>query len=121
MAEMNGRQGLPSPGGASPNGDGPGPLKRRAVALQYNAGDSAPKVVAEGSGMVAERILELARQHKVPIREDPLLVQTLAKLDVGDAIPPELYFVVAEVFAWLYHLDKQAAGTQRAATTTTNR
>lgn len=76
------------------------------MALQYNPAEaSAPKVVAEGSGMVAERILELARQHRVPIREDPLLVQALARLDVGDAIPPELYFVVAEVFAWLYHLD----------------
>jgi len=77
-------------------------MRRRAVALEYDsAGASAPRVVAEGSGVVAERILELAREYRVPIREDPLLVDALAKLAVGDSIPPELYMVVAELCGWL--------------------
>jgi len=50
--------------------------------------------------------MELARQHNVPIKEDPLLVQLLSKLELGQMISPELYHVVAEVFAWLYRLDQ---------------
>ncbi len=93
--------------GAQEGSSGSRSTKRRAVALQYSAAeDSAPKVVAEGSGVLADRILDLANQHHVPIREDPLLVQALASLEVGDHIPPELYQVVAEVFAWLYELER---------------
>lgn len=86
------------------------PMRRRAVALRYDPTvATAPKVVASGSGLVAERILELARQYKVPVKDDPHLVQALMKLDVGEMIPPQLYLVIAEVFAWLYRLDRDAA------------
>lgn len=86
------------------------------MALRYHSGeDSAPRVVAEGGGMLAERIIELARAHGVAIKEDPLLVEALSKVEVGECIPPELYAVVAEVFAWLYHLrgaaSRPSAGT----------
>ncbi len=102
-AERQGPAGLPSPTEGNRRRLS---LRRRAVALQYDPEEAAaPKVVAEGSGRLAERILELARQHDVPIREDPLLVEALARLEVGETIPPELYLVVAELFAWLYHLE----------------
>lgn len=84
------------------------PLPPRAIALSYDpARPQAPRVTAQGSGPVARRIIELARQHDVPIREDPLLVQALSSLDLGQKIPPELYQVVAELFVWLYSLDQE--------------
>ncbi|HEV8637855.1 MAG TPA: EscU/YscU/HrcU family type III secretion system export apparatus switch protein [Chloroflexota bacterium] len=81
---------------------------RRAVALRYDrARGVAPTVAATGSGYVADRIIEIAREHGVPIREDPDLVQLLAKLDLEQTIPPELYAVVAEVFAFVYRLNTE--------------
>ncbi len=88
----------------------PRPPVRRAVALAYQRGrQRAPVVVATGRGRIAEQIIALARAHGVPIREDPALVMLLARLDVGDLIPPELYAVVAEVFAWVYRLNAERA------------
>ncbi|MGI5837861.1 MAG: EscU/YscU/HrcU family type III secretion system export apparatus switch protein [Chloroflexota bacterium] len=86
------------------------PARRKAVALRYDpAVASAPKVVASGSGLVAEEILKLARQHNVPVKDDPLLVQALMKLEIGETIHPQLYRMVAEVFAWLFRLDREEA------------
>jgi flagellar biosynthesis protein len=77
----------------------------RAVALEYDPEESvAPVVTASGRGELAERILALAREHGVPIREDPDLVALLAQLDVGQVVPPELYPVIAEVLAFVYRL-----------------
>jgi flagellar biosynthesis protein len=72
-----------------------------AVALHYN-GNGAPRVVAKGGGDVAERIIETAREHNVPLQEDAALASTLARLDLGREIPRELYVAVAQVlaFAW---------------------
>ena len=84
---------------------------KTAVALKYDRlKNRAPSVAATGRGPVAERILQIAREHNVPVREDPDLVQLLAKLDLGDAIPGELYPIVAEVFAFVYRLNGQRAG-----------
>lgn len=78
----------------------------RAVALGYDPATMAsPQVVATGQGEIAERIIALARQHGVPIKEDPDLVAVLAALDVGSAIPPELYQAIAEVLAFVYRLN----------------
>jgi flagellar biosynthesis protein len=83
--------------------------RRRAVALRYDPQTySAPQVVAQGAGDVAERIIALAREHNVPIHEDGDLAALLAQLDIGAVIPPELYAAVAEVLAFVYRL-KQAA------------
>ena len=82
-----------------------GPPRRRAAALQYDPPrDTAPRLVARGEGHVADRILELARAHGVPITEDTVLVDLLARLDVGQEIPPALYRLVAEVIAFVYRL-----------------
>lgn len=81
--------------------------RRKAVALRYDAEqDAAPKVVASGSGLLAERILEIARANNVAIHEDPNLVAVLSKLDVDTEIPEELYRAVAEVLAFVYRLNQ---------------
>jgi flagellar biosynthesis protein len=83
---------------------------RRAAALRYEPGeDGAPRLVAKGQGAVADRILEIARRHGIPIREDRELVQILASLDLYREIPPELYKAVAEILAFLYSLNRNAA------------
>jgi flagellar biosynthesis protein len=72
-----------------------------AIALHYN-GNGAPRVVAKGGGVVAERIIETARAHGVPLEENTALVAALARVELGREIPRELYIAVAHVlaFAW---------------------
>lgn len=78
---------------------------QRAVALGYDAEhDQAPRVLATGQGEIAERIITLARENGVPVREDPVLAAALATVDLGTLIPPELYEVVAEVLAYVYRV-----------------
>jgi len=87
--------------------DAPNP-HLRAVAMSYDAQtDAAPRVVAAGEGLLAEKIIELARQHGVEIVENPALAKTLVKLDLDQEIPVELYRAVAEVIAFVYRLKKQ--------------
>jgi flagellar biosynthesis protein len=73
----------------------------KVVALRYE-GVGAPRVTAKGEGLVAEKILELAKEHHIPLHEDPNLVAVLAKLELGDEIPVALYRAVAEVIAFAY-------------------
>jgi flagellar biosynthesis protein len=76
-----------------------------AAALQYDPSQAgAPKVVAQGRGKIAEQILELARQHNIPVYADPALCSLLTAVNLGDEIPPELYQVVAEVLAYIYRV-----------------
>jgi flagellar biosynthesis protein len=90
----------------------PRPPRRRAAALRYEPErDRAPRLVARGDGHVASRIVEIAREHGIPIHEDRALVDLLARLDVGTEIPPELYRVVAEIIAFVYRLQATMAGT----------
>ncbi len=92
-----------------------GPGNDEVAALRYDPsrGDGAPRLVAHGRGEVARRILELAGEHDIPIRQDPTLISILGALDVGAEIPPGLYGVIAEVLAWAYHADSAAAALPR--------
>jgi len=84
-------------------------LCRKAAAIKYEPEkDVAPKVTARGKGYVAERIIELAREHGIPLREDRSLVEVLVKLDLGETIPYELYQAVAEVLAFIYRIERRA-------------
>jgi len=78
---------------------------QNAVALAYQTGDLAPKVVAKGRGMIAEEIISRAREHGVFVHESKELVALLLQVDLDKHIPPTLYRVVAELLAWLYHID----------------
>ena len=82
----------------------PNPL-RNAVALAYQGLGTAPKVVATGKGAVAERIIEMAREHGVYVHESRELVALLMDVDLDQRIPPNLYRVVAELLAWLYRIE----------------
>lgn len=82
--------------------------RKSAAALTYEADkDLAPRITAKGKGIIAEKILALAREHNIPIYQDEELISLLEKLEVGDLIPPELYKVVAEVLAWVYTINKK--------------
>lgn len=82
--------------------------RKEAVALKYDLDTTtAPVVVAKGKGQVADNILQKAKDHDVPIQEDPTLVQLLGELDINDSIPENLYNAVAEVFAFIYNVDKE--------------
>ncbi len=87
-----------------------GPEHRpHAVALAYRAGDSAPRVVAKGSGHLAAEIIARAREAGVFVHESPELVGLLMQVNLDDRIPPNLYIAVAELLAWLYRLEQGAA------------
>lgn len=81
---------------------------KKAVALHYAENQNAPEVVATGRGIIAEKILEMADAHGIPVKEDPVLVDALSQLDLGQEIPPELYTVVAEVLIFIMKMDKKA-------------
>lgn len=81
--------------------------RRTAAALRYEGGSAAPTVVAAGKGLVAEKILEAARASAVPIREDRLLAEALAALDLGTEVPELLYAAVAEALVWAYRLARR--------------
>ena len=80
--------------------------KKKAVALMYEPGSQAPQVVASGKGLVAEKIIETAKQSDVPLYKDTNLAETLLNLYIGDCIPPELYGVVAEILVYVDKMDK---------------
>ncbi len=80
--------------------------KKQAVALEYDPDDYAPRVIASGSGHIAEKIIDKAKDENIPIHEDEELARTLSKLSIGDAIPPELYEVVAEILVFVDAMDK---------------
>ena len=74
---------------------------KTAVALSYDASDTAPKILATGKGYLAERIIEAAKEEEIPIHKDEKLANTLSKLQIGDYIPKELYGVVAEILVFV--------------------
>lgn len=79
---------------------------RRAAALRYDREQAgAPKVIAAGAGLIADRIVEIAREQGVPVREDPALAEALARLELEQEIPTELFVAVAEVLVWAYGLE----------------
>lgn len=91
-----------------------GKPKLKAVAIQYDVDkERAPKIVAMGRGSVAEMILDIAEDNRIPFYEDPILTDLLSKLEVSAEIPGELYTLVAEVLAFVYQLDKLAKKRQQ--------
>ena len=80
-------------------------LNSSAVAPAYASGESAPRVVAKGRGLIADEILRRARESGVPVHASRELVSLLMQVDLDRHIPPELYSAVAELLAWLYRLE----------------
>ena len=76
-----------------------------AVALAYGNNQGAPKVVAKGRGLIAQAIIERAKQHGVFVHESEDMVGLLMKVELDQEIPVQLYLAVAELLAWLYRLE----------------
>ncbi|HSR35540.1 MAG TPA: EscU/YscU/HrcU family type III secretion system export apparatus switch protein [Desulfurivibrionaceae bacterium] len=82
--------------------------RKKAVALRYDQERAAaPTVVAKGTGLLAERLIELAQEHGVPIHEDSDLAEILARLDLNAEIPPATYVLVAEILAFVYRANQR--------------
>jgi flagellar biosynthesis protein len=82
--------------------------RKTATALGYDPDhDGAPVVVASGRGKIAEQIIAAARENNIPIHSDPSLAESLGRVNINQAIPPELYIVVAEIFAYIYRIKAQ--------------
>lgn len=86
---------------------------KQAIALEYDPSDEAPRVIASGRGILAEKIIEKARESDIPVHRDDKLADTLSRLDIGDMIPPELYEVVAEILVFVDSMDKLKAKIKR--------
>lgn len=86
---------------------------KKAVALQYEAGNGAPVIVASGMGYMAEKIVEVAADSGVPIYEDNSLATILTQLKLGQEIPEELYKAIVEIYVYFLHFDP-ATGKTRA-------
>jgi len=80
----------------------------RAAALRYTPKkDGAPRLVAKGEGRIAEKIIALAKEHGIPVTEDPDLVSILSKMDLGEEIDPTLYELIAELLVFVYRLKQK--------------
>jgi len=75
-----------------------------AIALFYDQ-QKAPQVIAKGEGDVASKIIAMGKKYGVHLHEDPALLEQLSDLEVGDEIPQQLYFIIAEIIAYVYHLE----------------
>lgn len=90
--------------------------QQSAVALAYQGGDPAPKVVAKGKGLLAEQIIARAKEAGVFVHESKELVALLMEVDLDRQIPPALYRAIAELLAWLYHIESaQVSGGELPA------
>ncbi len=107
MAENKFDKGLNRKTDAKPN------KVKQAIALEYDATEDAPKVIASGRGVLAERIIERAQESDVPIHRDDKLADTLSRLEIGEMIPPELYEVVAEILVFVDSMDKLKSKIKR--------
>lgn len=81
-------------------------LTQAAVALAYETNDRAPRVVARGEGLLAERIIALAKAHDVYVHESKALMGLLMQVELDQHIPPQLYQAIAEILAWLYQMEQ---------------
>lgn len=94
----------------------PNDLAREAIALAYSQTDAAPRVVARGRGLIAEKIIAKAKEHGVYVHESPELVALLTQVDIDEHIPPQLYTAIAELLAWLYRIEHEGASSPLQAT-----
>lgn len=81
--------------------------RKKAIALKYDKGYKAPIVTALGAGKIAEAIINLASENKIPIVENNDLTESLSKLNLGDTIPQELYEAVAEIIAYIHRISSK--------------
>ena len=99
----------------TPQGNAKGPAEKVAVALDYDAPkDNAPRVVAKGRGEIAQRIIDLARQNGVAVRQDADLAELLAVLELDQEMPVEAFTAVAEILSYIYRANGHLADLNEA-------
>ena len=82
---------------------------KQAVAMKYKAyEDSAPKVIAKGSGEIAKKIIQKAKEYDVAIFQNPELTNMLMNVEINEEVPEKLYEAVVEVFVWLHKTENKA-------------
>jgi flagellar biosynthesis protein len=109
MAEIDEKAIGPGTAGEPPEEPAKPADRKAAIALRYDTDkDKAPLIIASGRGAVADEILRIAEDNKIPLYEDPELAKLLAKLELDTEIPAELYTLVAEVLFFVYKLDRMA-------------
>lgn len=87
------------------------PLISKAVALNYDIqNDDAPIVTAKGSGEIAKKIIKIAQENNIPIKQDEDLVELLSKLELDTQIPPQMYKAIAEIFRFIYKVGQSNNG-----------
>lgn len=87
----------------------PGDRIHKAVALRYDGEkENAPRVVAKGRGYIAEKIIQAARVHGVPLIADAGTCDLLEEIDLDAQIPPQFYLAVAEILAFVYRLNEKS-------------
>ncbi|WP_233865158.1 EscU/YscU/HrcU family type III secretion system export apparatus switch protein [Paraburkholderia adhaesiva] len=82
--------------------------RKTAAVLAYDtpaATDGAPRVVAKGYGIVADTIIQRAKEAGLYVHQSPEMVRLLMQVDLDSKIPPQLYQAVAELLAWLHGLE----------------
>ncbi len=78
---------------------------KKAVALKYPEGVSAPFIAASAKGFLAEKMLEVAAEKEIPVTEDAALADFLSVQEIGQAIPEETWEAVAKIFAFVVKFD----------------
>jgi len=79
---------------------------KKAVALGYDKRkNSAPEVLASGKGLLADKVIAVAKKHGIPIHEDADLVEVLSSLNLNEEVPEDLYVVIAEILAFVYKIN----------------
>ena len=87
---------------------------KKAVALRYDVKkENAPKIMAKGKGLIAERIIKIAEENELPIKKDEDLVELLTKIDIDKEIPNNLYKAVAEVFSFIYNVTNKSTNVKQ--------
>ncbi|MCI8886200.1 MAG: hypothetical protein HFG87_09515 [Dorea sp.] len=91
-------------------------MNKKAVALRYDENkDVAPVIVASGLGYMAERIVEMANENGVPVYEDNSLATVLTQLDLGTAIPEELYQAIVDIYAYFLRYNPEKIREKKEA------
>lgn len=80
-------------------------LNKKAVALRYQEFEPAPKIVAKGEGLIADKIIALAKEHNVFVHDSPDLVDLLSQIDLDEYVPQTLWLIVAELLIWAHSVD----------------
>jgi len=81
---------------------------KKAVALKYDSKTTnAPKLTAKGNDKTAQKIIQLAKENNIPIKEDKNLIEMLSEVELNKEVPPQMYKAIAEIFSWVYNSSKK--------------